>query len=98
MNFQASCPKKGMRRIWKDKNWQYEYVYPSKTLDHYEKYGIYEVHRSPIHLDNQSLTLDMLSNQQIKHLVDQGIEMMRVNVGAYVSILCHIESINAQSH
>ena len=87
-----------MRRIWKDKNWQYEYVYPSKTLDHYEKYGIYEVHRSPIHLDNQSLTLDMLSNQQIKHLVDQGIEMMRVNVGAYVSILCHIESINAQSH
>jgi hypothetical protein len=44
------------------------------------------------------LTTDMLSNDQVNHLVQQGVEMMRVNVGAYISILCHIESISAQSH
>jgi hypothetical protein len=93
-------PKSGMRRKFdeKTKQYRYDYVYPSKTLDHYEKYGIYEVHRSPMHLDNESLTYDMLSNQQVSHLVKQGVEMMRVNVGAYISILCHIESIDAQSH
>jgi hypothetical protein len=93
-------PQSGMEMEMnpKTKKWQFKYVYPSKTLDHYEKYGIFEVHRSPIHLDNQALTLDMLSNEQVHHLVKQGIEMMRVNVGAYVSILCHIESISAQSH
>jgi 1,4-alpha-glucan branching enzyme len=80
------------------KKWQFKYVHPSVTLNHYEKYGIYEVHRSPMHLDNQSLTTDMLSNDQVNHLVQQGVEMMRVNVGAYISILCHIESISAQSH
>jgi hypothetical protein len=88
----------GMEFNPKTKKYQFKYVHPSQTLDHYEKYGIYEVHRSPMHLDNQALTLDMLSNEQVHHLVKQGIELMRVNVGAYISILCHIESINVQSH
>jgi hypothetical protein len=78
--------------------WQFKTVHSSKTLDHYEKYGIYEVHRSPMHLHNEALTMQMLENEQVHHLVKQGVEMMRVNVGAYISILCHIESINAQSH
>jgi 1,4-alpha-glucan branching enzyme len=82
----------------KTKRWQFKYVHPSKTLDHYESYGIYEVHRSPMHLHGESLTTDMLQNEQLHHLVKQGIELMRVNVGSYISILCHIESINAQSH
>ena len=80
------------------KKWQFKYVHPSSTLNHYEKYGIYEVHRSPMHLDTKSLNTDMLSNDQIAHLVNKNVEMLRVNVGAYVSILCHIESIDAQSH
>jgi 1,4-alpha-glucan branching enzyme len=93
-------PQEAMKMVLNEKTqkMQYDYVYPSKTLDHYEKYGIYEVHRSPMHLHGDALIYDMLSNQQLKHLVDQGIELMRVNVGAYISILCHIESIDAQSH
>jgi len=51
-----------------------------------------------MHLNNEALTTEMLQNEQVHHLVKQGVEMMRVNVGAYISILCHIESINAQSH
>ena len=80
------------------KKWQFKYVHSSPTLDHYEKYGIYEVHRSPMHLDTRSLATDMLSNDQVAHLVNKNVEMLRVNVGAYISILCHIESIDAQSH
>ena len=93
-------PQSGMKMELnpKTKRWQFEYVYPSKTLDHYEKYGIYEVHRSPIHLGGTALTMDMLENDQLRHLVNQGVELMRVNVGAYVSILCHIESIDVQSY
>ena len=93
-------PLEGMDMVFDEKTQkeQYPYVYASKTLDHYEKYGIHEVHRSPMHLPQDALMYDMISNQQVKHLVDQGVEIMRVNVGAYISILCHIESINVQSH
>ena len=78
--------------------WQFKTVHPSKTLDHYESYGIYEVHRSPMHLHGEALTMEMLQNEQVHHLIKQGVELMRVNVGAYISILCHIESIDVQSH
>ena len=91
-------PQSGMEMEQVKGRWQFKQVIASKTLDHYEKYGIHEVHRSPMHLPQGALMYDMLSNQQVKHLVDQGVEIMRVNVGAYISILCHIESINAQSH
>ena len=91
-------PQSGTTMEMVKDRWQFEYVHPSKTLDHYEKYGIYEIHRSPIHLHAEALTMDMLQNEQVHHLVKQGVDMMRVNVGAYVSILCHIESISAQNH
>jgi hypothetical protein len=93
-------PQSGMDMEWNpnSKKFQFKYVYPSSTLDHYEKYGIYEVYRAPMHLDNQSLTVELLANDQVSHLVKSGTEMMRVNVGCYISILCHTESINAQSH
>lgn len=91
-------PQSGMEMEQVKGRWQFKQVIASKTLDHYEKYGIHEVHRSPMHLDGQSLMYDMLSNKQVEYLVNNGIEMMRVNVGAYISILCHIESINVQSH
>ena len=91
-------PQSGMDMEQVRGRWQFKYMYPSKTLNHYEQYGIYEIHRSPMHLDNQALTYEMLANEQVAHLVKQNVEMMRVNVGAYVSILCHIESIDAQSH
>jgi len=93
-------PQSGMDMEWnpKSKKFQFKYVSPSLTLDHYEKYGIYEVCRVPMHLDNQALTYELMANDQVSHLVKNGIELMRVNVGCYISILCHTESINVQSH
>jgi hypothetical protein len=91
-------PQSLMEMKMVNNRWQFKTMESSKTLDHYEKYGIHEIHRSPMHLNNEALTTEMLQNEQVHHLVKQGVEMMRVNVGAYISILCHIESINAQSH
>jgi hypothetical protein len=93
-------PQSGMEMEWNPntKRFQFKYVHPSATLDHYESYGIYEIHRSSMHLDNQSLMYEMMANDQVAHLIKSKTEMMRVNVGAYVSILCHTESINVQSH
>jgi hypothetical protein len=93
-------PQSGMDMEWnpQSKKFQFKYVHSSATLDHYEKYGIYEVMRMPMHLDNQSMTYEMLANEQVSHLIKNGVELMRVTVGAYTSILCHTESINVQSH
>ena len=93
-------PQSGMEMEWnKDsKKFQFKYVHPSQTLDHYEKYGIYEICRVPMHANQETIMFMMLANEQVAHLVKTEQEMMRVNVGAYISILCHIESIDAQSH
>lgn len=76
--------------LWKD-------VTQSKTLDHYEKYGIREIFRCPMHFTNERLQQAMYENDQVAHLIKNNIEMMRVKVGAYISILCHTESIGVQN-
>ena len=77
--------------------WVFRDVEQSKTLDHYESYGIREVHRVPMHLHNEAFMRDMINNEQVAHLIKNNIEMMRVNVGSFVSILCHTESISDQN-
>ena len=68
-------------------------VTQSKTLDHYEKYGHSEIHRVPMHLDSIAAMNHMLANDQIASLVKISAPMLRVNVGCYISILCHLDSL-----
>ena len=74
--------------------WVFREIESSNTLDHYEKYEISEVHRVPSYLHGEAFMRDMINNEQTAHLIKFGIEMLRVNVGAYVSILCHLPSMS----
>jgi len=91
-------PQSGMEMEMLQGRWVFKYVHQSKTLDYYETFGIREVHRVPSYYHGEAFMRDMINNEQTANLIKNDIEMMRVQVGNYVSILCHIESIDVQSH
>ena len=79
---------------WNGKRFVFDYVYPSKTLNHYEKYGHREMFRLPMHITPSAINFALLKDDQMRHFILNEVEMLRVNVGAYVSILIHIQSID----
>lgn len=87
-------PQSGMTMNWNGKRFVFDYVHPSKTLDHYEKYGHREMFRLPMHLTKSAINTTLMNDTQMFDLIKNGTEMLRVNVGAYISILIHIQSIN----
>jgi len=78
--------------------WVFKDVTMSKTLNYYETFGIREIHRVPMHLHGEAVMRDLIHNEQVAHCIKEGVDMLRVNTGAYISILCHTESIGVQSH
>lgn len=72
--------------------WVNENIEQSKTLNHYEKYGIYEVARFPSYFSGESMLYLMEKDQQVNYLIYRGIELIMVNVGGYKSILYHADS------
>jgi len=80
-----------------ENKWIFKHVEQSATLDHYESYGISEIQRIPAYLNSEAVMREMIHDENTGNMIKNDIEMLRVNVGAYISVLAHLDSLNLRN-
>ncbi len=75
-----------------------KYIEPSKTLNHYQSYGIFEILRLPAYVPKSTLYDLMTDDDNIKQIEKEQIPTLLVTVGQFKSILILLQQKHTLHH
>lgn len=75
-----------------------KYTEESKTLNHYQKYDIFEIYRVPHYVTPDILYNLLNKEEQMQQMIKEQIEMLLVTVGQFKSLLIHLSPQHNHRH
>lgn len=75
-----------------------KYIESSKTLNHYQSYGIFEILRLPAYVPESVLYELMIDDENVRQIEKEQTPTLLVTVGQFKSLLIHLQYQHSHHH